>query len=133
MNPTQQSTDKQAYFQVGSLKMGDIYGLETITKTAAKLTKSSPPTQDLYTKHLSPDITVVSEGTECILIDKKSFLNTADFFTLSNVVARYQANSHAEDAKLQVEKVKDWGKYKKKVVDDVLNKAKTKKKVIAFR
>jgi len=127
------NTGKQAFFQVGSLKIRDIYGLETMTRKAAALTNLNPSLQDYYAKSMTPDITVVSEGTECILVDKKLFLNTADFFTLSKVAAMNETKSQAEDAKLQVEKVKDWGKYKKKVVNDVLNKAKIKKKLLAYR
>ena len=127
------NTGKQAFFHVGTLKIRDIYGLETMSKKAAALTNLNQSLQDVYIKNITPDITVVSEGAECILIDKKAFLNTADFFTLSKVASMNQANSHAEDAKLQVEKVKNWGKYKKDVVNDVLNKAKTKKDLLAYR
>ena len=127
------NTGKQAFFQVGSLEVRDIYGVETIRKKAAALTNLVLPLQDVYPRSIIPDLTVVSEGSECILIDKKSFLNTADFFTLSKVATMNQANSQTDDAKLQVETVKDWGKYKKEVVNDVLNKAKAKKKLIAYR
>ena len=127
------NTGKQAFFQVGSLEVRDIYGVETIRKKAAALTNLVLPLQDVYPRSIIPDLTVVSEGSECILIDKKSFLNTADFFTLSKVATMNQVNSQTDDAKLQVETVKDWGKYKKEVVNDVLNKAKAKKKLIAYR
>lgn len=124
---------KEAYFQVGNFKVGDIYGLETIIKKAARMIKSPIAIQEMFTSHSSLEIAVVSEGTECILIDKKAFLETADFFTLSKIVAMTQTNSHAEDAQLQVEKVKDWGRYKKKLVGDILQRAKTKKRVTAYR
>lgn len=127
------NTGKQAFFQVGSLEVRDIYGIETIRKKAAALTNLVLPLQDAYARSIIPDLTVVSEGAECILIDKKSFLNTADFFTLSKVATMNQVNSQADDATLQVETVKDWGKYKKEVVNDVLNKAKAKKKLITYR
>lgn len=131
-NSTRKHQDNESFFQVGNFKIGDIYGLETIINKAARMIKAPLPANEIHVSGSSPQLTVVSEGTECILVDKKSFLSKADFFTLSKIVATTKRNSPAEDAKLQVEKVKNWGKYKQKLVGDVLQRAK-KKRVTSYR
>eukprot|EP00795_Rhopilema_esculentum_P000131 gene131-9744_t len=127
--PQRKRQNREAYFQVGSLKAGDIYGLESISEQAVKIIQ---PEINMHvpqiTRSKAIETVVVSEGSECILVDKKLFLKKADFFTLSRIATMDQENSPSNDASLQIEKTRGWESYKKNLLDDILNQSKPRKK-----
>eukprot|EP00794_Sanderia_malayensis_P007045 gene7045-7836_t len=125
--------DRDAYLEIGCLKKGDIYGLDALLQRATSMVQAAV-TLTVHNPYVAkPNAVVISEGTECILVNKKLFLKSADFGTLARIVSMYQSQTTADEAKAQIEKRINWGSYKRKVVKEILRSSKERHKVFAFR
>ena len=129
-NNIKEKQEREAFFQIGILKTGDIYGLESLTKRAASMIQSDATFRD-GNKINEP--VVISEGTECILVNKRKFLKSADFFTLARIAQMDSSHTPAHDAKMQIEKARNWSRYKKKLMRDILQRGQNKRKFVASR
>eukprot|EP00112_Aurelia_sp_Birch-Aquarium-sp1_P001641 Seg1177.8 transcript_id=Seg1177.8/GoldUCD/mRNA.D3Y31 product="hypothetical protein" protein_id=Seg1177.8/GoldUCD/D3Y31 len=129
-NDTKEKQEREAFFQIGILKTGDIYGLESLTKRAASMIQSDATFRDA--NKINEPI-VVSEGTECILVNKRRFLKSADFCTLARIAQMDASYTPAHDAKMQIEKARNWGRYKKTLMRDILQRGQNKRKIVASR
>lgn len=107
---------RTALLQIALLKPGNMFGLESMMpKVATKISSEADAVeqnQDPSTKSLI----LISEGAECIMINKRFFLMNASITTLVQLKALREEYMTVPDARHRIQCLESWDLYKGELV-----------------
>jgi len=114
---------RTALLQIALLKPGDMFGLESMMpKVATKISSEADAieeNQDPSTKSLI----LISEGAECIMINKRFFLMNASITTLVQLKALREEYMTVPDARHRIQCLESWDLYKGELVKTLATRA----------
>ncbi|XP_032237418.2 uncharacterized protein LOC5512175 isoform X2 [Nematostella vectensis] len=120
MQPTKRSSDmtntvptRKALLQIAVLKPGDMFSLESMmpkvaNKISAEIIHDTPDP--------SASVTLISEGAECVMINKRFFLQYAPTTTLIQFKALREQYTSVEQARKEIRNQQAWNLYKSDMV-----------------
>ncbi|XP_020604576.1 uncharacterized protein LOC110043471 [Orbicella faveolata] len=114
---------RTALLQIAVLKPGNMFGLESMMpKVANKISSEADAVeenQDPSTKSLI----LISEGAECIMINKRFFLMNASITTLVQLKALREDYMTVPDARHRIQCLESWDLYKGELVKSLTTRA----------
>lgn len=114
---------RTALLQIAVLKPGNMFGLESMMpKVATKIsseTDAVEENQDPSTKSLI----LISEGAECIMINKRFFLMNASITTLVQLKALREDYMTVPDARHRIQCLESWDLYKGELIRTLTTRA----------
>lgn len=114
---------RTALLQIAVLKPGNMFGLESMMpKVANKISSEADAieeNQDPSTKSLI----LISEGAECIMINKRFFLTNASITTLVQLKALREDYMTVPDARHRIQCLESWDLYKGELVKSLATRA----------
>ncbi|XP_078371046.1 uncharacterized protein LOC144654702 isoform X1 [Oculina patagonica] len=114
---------RTALLQIAVLKPGNMFGLESMMpKVASKISSEADAVeenQDPSTKSLI----LISEGAECIMINKRFFLMNASITTLVQLKALREDYMTVPDARHRIQCLESWDLYKGELIRTLATRA----------
>ncbi|CAH3176758.1 unnamed protein product [Porites lobata] len=114
---------RTALLQIALLKPGNMFGLESMMpKVTTKISSEADvveENQDPSTKSLI----LISEGAECIMINKRFFLMNASITTLVQLKALREEYMTVPDARHRIQCLESWDLYKGELVKTLATRA----------
>lgn len=114
---------RTALLQIALLKPGNMFGLESMMpKVTTKISSQADAVeenQDPSTKSLI----LISEGAECIMINKRFFLMNASITTLVQLKALREEYMTVPDARHRIQCLESWDLYKGELVKTLATRA----------
>ena len=106
----------QDYVVVSTIHHKDIYGLDSLLPRVRNMVRTIiSDSADSYQKALATEKTIlVSNGAECLLINKNKLMRYADFCTISKLMSQ-EGNSYAPTLEKLHAKIR-WDAYKTSMV-----------------
>nr|XP_006819701.1 PREDICTED: cyclic nucleotide-binding domain-containing protein 2-like [Saccoglossus kowalevskii] len=94
---------RTVFAQIATMTPGAVFGLESVKSTS--------------------NLSLISEGAECILVSKKLFLNEASSKVMQSLSIMENDFPSPEAALQEIRRARNWEKYKTRVVRDVVSRA----------